>query len=173
MGRRVQQQTSVEASFELNRRWRPALMAFFMRRVRDFAEAEDLTQEVFVRVMAAETDVRRPDAFVFQIAANLLLDRARKSRVRERYRAEAAFASERAVDYLDPHAIAAAREQMSDFIQALEALPERLRTMFVLYRFENMSQEMIGATYGISASAVKQQLAKAMAQLTRRMRDSG
>jgi RNA polymerase sigma-70 factor (ECF subfamily) len=32
----------------LNRRWRPALVAFFLRRVRSHAEAEDLTQEVFV-----------------------------------------------------------------------------------------------------------------------------
>src|SRR3546814_11671973 len=39
---------------QLNRRFRPGLMAFFLRRVGNHAEAEDLTQEVFVRL--ADTD---------------------------------------------------------------------------------------------------------------------
>lgn len=146
-------------------------MAFFLRRVRNHAEAEDLTQEVFLRITAVEREVHSPDAFVFQIAGNLLADRARKHKVRERYRAELALVPDREVDYLDPHAIASSREQMATFTAALDHLPERLRTMFILYRFENLSQDVIGTAYGITASAVKQQLAKAMAILTKRMRD--
>src|SRR3546814_12718639 len=57
----------------LNQRFRPALMSFFLRRIHNFAEAEDLTQDVIVRISerAATIDAARPDAYVFQIAANL------------------------------------------------------------------------------------------------------
>jgi RNA polymerase sigma-70 factor (ECF subfamily) len=42
--------------------------------------------------------------------------------------------------------------------------------MFILYRLEGMSQDMIGAAFGISKSAVKKQIAGAMAFLMGRMR---
>lgn len=65
---------------------------------------------------------------------------------------------------------------MEQLVRALEALPERTRTMFVLYKFEQLSQDTIAERYGISKSAVKQQIAKAMALLAsdgrRKMKDS-
>lgn len=43
--------------------------------------------------------------------------------------------------------------------------------MFILYRLENMQQADIGETFGITASAVKQQIAKVMAALAKTMRE--
>jgi RNA polymerase sigma-70 factor (ECF subfamily) len=62
-------------SGELSSAYRRPLMAFFLRHTDDRAEAEDLTQEVFVRILkgAPAATVQAPDAFVFTIAANLLL----------------------------------------------------------------------------------------------------
>lgn len=162
---------SVIIDVELNRRWRPALMAFFLRRVRDPAEAEDLTQEVFIRMLATADPAVHPDAFVFQIARNLIIDRARKLKIRANYRDAIAQDKLRHVDPLDPHQVASGKEHMATFVAAITELPERTRAMFILYRFENMSQDVIGASYGISASAVKQHIAKAMAVLNRKMRD--
>ena len=81
---------------DLSVRFRPALMAFFLRRIRNFSEAEDLTQEVLLRVaQKSETlDTGRPDAYVFQIAANLLRDRARRTNVRDAYLSGAAIIEE-------------------------------------------------------------------------------
>ena len=71
---------AAEGEFEqLNRRFRPALMAFFLRRIGNHAEAEDLTQEVFARLMAMGAEnLHQADAYVFQMAANLLRDRGRR-----------------------------------------------------------------------------------------------
>ena len=156
---------------QLNRRWRPALMAFFLRRIHNRAEAEDLTQEVFARMLRSDETGVQADAYIFEIAANLLTDRARKAKVREKYRESVGRDPDRDVDWLDPFHVAVGRERMATFAAALDQLPERTRTIFILYRIENLSQEAIGATYGISASAVKQQVAKAMAFLAKRMRD--
>lgn len=146
-------------------------MAFFLRRVGSRVEAEDLTQEVLLRMLNCDLPAGEPDSYVFRIAQNLLVDNARKTVVRERYRQRVAHEPERMLDPLDPHRIAASREQMAVFSAALAELPERTRTMFILFRLENLSQEAIGAAFGISASAVKQQIAKAMAVLSGKMRD--
>lgn len=156
---------------EFDRRWRRVLMSFFSRRIGDRAEAEDLTQEVFERMLRCEAGVDRPDAFVFQIAVNLLADRHRRYRVRERYRRFVEVEERRDVEFVDPHTIASGRQSVEQLIGALEALPERTRTMFVLYKFEQLSQDTIAERYGISKSAVKQQIAKAMALLASRMGD--
>ena len=156
----------------LSRQWRPALIAFFVRRVGSHAEAEDLTQEVFIRVLSAASQVSNPEAFIFEIARNLISDRARKLKVRDRYRAIIAADDERGLDTLDPYTIAVGREKIAMFAKALGELPERMRSIYTLYRFENISQDVIGHSFGISASAVKQQIAKATAQITKKLREA-
>ncbi|WP_227698767.1 RNA polymerase sigma factor [Sphingomonas hengshuiensis] len=138
------QQERVSEQTHLHRRWRPALMAFFLRRVRDHNEAEDLTQEVFLRLLNVGAHAQSPDAYVFQVAANLVTDRARRVRVRAEYREAASRQDDRHVEPIDPHRILAARAQLAAMTRALESLPERTRTIFTLYRIENMSQQMIG-----------------------------
>lgn len=62
----------------LSERYRQPLTAYFQRRVRSRNEAEDLTQEVFLRLVR-RLDVEaidNPEAFVFQSAVNLLRDRS-------------------------------------------------------------------------------------------------
>ncbi len=144
-------------------------MAFFLRRVQSYAEAEDLTQEVFARLLVGKGTTDQPDVYVFRTAQNLLVDRVRKLVVRQRYRETALTEPERDFDVLDPHTITASREEMAVFLSALATLPERTRTMFILYRLEHLSQDDIAATFGISTSAVKQQIAKATALLTKQM----
>ncbi|WP_287898034.1 RNA polymerase sigma factor [Brevundimonas sp.] len=154
----------------LNSRWRPALMAFFLRRVRDHAEAEDLTQEVFVRMLKGEV-AGAADSYVFQIAQNLLVDRARRASVRRQYRDRLGRSDALDFDPIDPERSALGRAELARFAAALSALPERTRVMFTLYRIDQMSQDAIGEAFGISKSAVKKQIASAMVAIMVRMRE--
>jgi len=157
---------------QLNRRWRPALLSFFLRRVRNRTEAEDLTQEVFARLLGASGAREAPkDAYVFQIAANLLRDHLRRSQVRDQYHALVMPLEDQAADSLDPARIAMGHDDFAALIAGLDALPERTRMIFTLYRLENLSFEAIAASYGISRSAVKKHVRKAMAALMARMRE--
>ncbi len=157
---------------QLNRRFRPGLMAFFLRRLGSHAEAEDLTQEVFVRLADADpAQMQSPEAYIFRMAANLLRDRSRREKVRFDYLADAMAADGAGVDVLDPLRVSAARESLVGLTDALRELPERDRAIFILYRLENVDKRDIAQAFEISLSTVERHLARAMAHVTRRVRD--
>src|SRR5437879_5231621 len=65
-------------------RYRGALNRFFERRAARLGDTEDLTQEVFLRLAARGNGERieRIDGYIFQTAASVLTDRARRNAVR-------------------------------------------------------------------------------------------
>jgi RNA polymerase sigma-70 factor (ECF subfamily) len=155
---------------ELSREFRPALMAFFLRRVRDHAEAEDLTQEVFSRLSAHPDKVMRSgSAYLFQVAANLLRDRARRQQVRRNYRETLGQIDGDAVELIDPFRVTAARSSIAALRAALDELDPTTSAIFVLYRLEYMSKDVIAEGFGITIRTVEKHLTKAMAQLTARL----
>lgn len=162
--------TSIQEDF--GRRWRPALLAYFMRRVRDHAEAEDLTHDLLAKLMQQDrSDIVTPEAYIFQMASNLLADRARRMKVRTQYREMVMRGDEKGIDVLDPFRVTAGRAQLAVIAKAMNDLPERTRQIFVLYRLENFGQDAIAETFGISVSAVKKHVARAMASLARSLED--
>ena len=124
------QPTQADELTSFHREYRPALMAFFLRRVRNYAEAEDMTQEVFIRIAAADRAMRQADAYVFQVAANLLRDRSRRDRVRGEYAAGVRVIDGAGVELLDLHRVAAGREALALFRDGLAELPERTRQIY-------------------------------------------
>ncbi|ATQ44059.1 RNA polymerase sigma factor [Caulobacter mirabilis] len=158
------------ALVELSRFYRPALMAFFQRRLRNHAEAEDLTQEVLARLVSMPADqMDNANAYIFQIAANLLRDRGRREKVRADYRFGVLAVEDNGVEALDPGRVLAGREALGQVAAVLRDLPERTRTIFILYRVEAMKKRDIAQSYGISVSAVDKHLMRAMALMIERL----
>jgi RNA polymerase sigma factor (sigma-70 family) len=156
----VQLKTETDAR-ALSRRFRPALIAFFVRRMNNHSEAEDLTQEVLMRVVerGAAIDERGPDAYVFQIAANLLRDRSRRLKVRAAYRSGFGMIDADRVEELDPDRV----------VQALNELPDRTRNIFILFRLENMKQREIAVALGLSVRTVEQHVIRASVHLRQQL----
>lgn len=165
-------EVEIEQTFEqLNRRFRPGLMAFFLRRLGNHAEAEDMIQEVFMRLATREAGhMQSPESYIFRMAVNLLRDRSRREKVRFTYRSEALAAEDAGIDMLDPSRVVAAKQSLQDFTEALRELPERTRDIFVLYRLENVDKRDIAQAFEISLSTLERHLARAMAHLTRSVR---
>jgi RNA polymerase sigma-70 factor (ECF subfamily) len=141
-------------------------MSFFLRRIRNRSDAEDLTQEVFIRLAKSGAKMDSADAYIFQIAANLLKDSARSNKVRADYRLSISGETDEAFEQIDPHRVMAGREELHLLREGLRELPERTRNIFILSRIENMSRGEIGATFGLSVSAVEKHLSRAMKSLT-------
>lgn len=158
---------------QFDRRFRLPLLAYFGRRVASAAEAEDLTQDVFERVLKSleRGPIQNPEALVFQIAVNLLRDRGRRAR---RHGTEEALPSEAVAELADaltvdlsPERVVLGEKTLAEVLAVLNSLAPRTRAMFFLYRLENLKIREIAELYGISASAVEKQVAKALLHLTR------
>lgn len=155
----------------LDAKFRRPLNSFFLRRVRDRAEAEDLTQQVFLRLIGSDSthELEHADRFVFTVAANLLKDRA-KSAAR-RYEVPSIdpelvqVLSLEAQEERSPERILSGRETLEEVFAMLDELGERTKAIFVLYRLENMKHREIAELLGIGVSTVEKHVIKATLHL--------
>jgi RNA polymerase sigma factor (sigma-70 family) len=163
---------------EIDARYRRPLVSFFMRRVRDTAEAEDLTQQAFLRLMNAvqRNEVENVESFLFTIAGNLVRDHHRRSERRSVDTTVSVDAglietlTAEMVEDRSPERVLIGRQSVADVLQALDELGERTRDIFILFRLENMKQRDIAALYGISQSTVEKHVARAVLHLATRRR---
>jgi RNA polymerase sigma-70 factor (ECF subfamily) len=138
-----------------------AMVAFCHHYVRDAARAEELAQDVFVKLFRA-ADRYEPSArfktFLYRIAANHCLNELRRGE----YAARAAQGADEPADpdalasgTAGPDADAEARMLEAAVKALLDRLPEKQRTAFVLARFEGLSYEEIADVLETTVSAVK------------------
>jgi RNA polymerase sigma factor (sigma-70 family) len=160
----------------LDARFRRPLMSFFLRRIGDRAEAEDLTQEVFVRLIGAiERDqIRDADALVFKIAGNLLRDRMRRAAIHGKAQIgefDDHLVSELTREFVEEHSperVVLARAEISAVLKALSELGERTKDIYVLFRLEGMKQRQIATLYRLGISTVEREVARATLHLALR-----
>jgi RNA polymerase sigma factor (sigma-70 family) len=151
-------------------RLRPALVAFFLRRCREPAEAEDLAQDVVVRALARARWISAEQArsYIFRIALNCWRDRGRRMLT---HGIVVDWDDEIALGIAEgnwPERVLSGKQELECIVTALRELSQRTRDIFVLCRLEKMKQADIARLMGISVSAVGQHLAKALAHLARR-----
>lgn len=149
-----------------SRRYRPALLRFFQRRMPPGADREDLVQEVFLRLARQDlTAIANVEGYLFQAAANVLKDWRRRG---VRHAADAHDPVEEdlpaEVDFT-PERVLLGKDAVSALIAALEALPERTRAVFLLYHFDQLPQAEIARRLGIAVRTVENNMAKAHAHL--------
>lgn len=147
------------------------LRRFLLRKTQDPDIADELTQEAFLRLLR-DRDVEalaEPKAFLFRVAGNLAIDRARTQRRRP---VTASIATDGTIDGQDagadgsdPERALIARQNLALVLSALDTLPPACRTAFVLFRFDGASQAEIAVALGISKSMVQKHVAAAMERL--------
>ena len=157
---------------QMDARYRAPLMTYFQRRLGSSTEAEDMTQEVFLRLaQRANAWGGIADGFIFTIAANLLRDRGRRAKSRsssqhfELNSDGISGGDEALVDCIEPERILLSREVLARVLRALDAAGPRTRDVFLLYRLEGMKQREIAQQFGISVSAVEKHIVKALKHL--------
>lgn len=143
----------------------PWLQGWFRRRLGDAAQAEDLSQDAFIRLLRAPRlpvgeEVR---ALLTTIAKGLLIDHYRHDALEKAYLAELAQ---------QPETLSPSPEQRAEALQYLIAIDRLLdglslkaRTAFLLSRIDKLTHAEIAAQLQVSASRVRQYLAQALLQL--------
>lgn len=135
------------------------------------ADAEDVTQEVFVRVFSRVSGLRDPDAlgsFVFSVTVRLLKWELRRRRVRRILQlADTADLPEQAVAPADSEA----REALGRLYAILDTLSADDRTAFVLRHMEGMSLPEIAEATGSSLATVKRRLSRATERVSSKVEE--
>jgi RNA polymerase sigma-70 factor, ECF subfamily len=139
--------------------------------LRNTAEAEDVVQDTFVRVLQqkrklAEIVEIRP--WLVRIAWNLALDRRRRVRPEQM---DEAFAAGLATDEMGADLALAEARRMKQVLDAIERLPGKERETLLLSAMEELSTAEIGKVLGRSESSVRSLLFRARTRLRERLGD--
>lgn len=154
--------------FELHR---GELQRFVSARCRDAVLAEDLMQELWLKIASLNPGpIANGRAYLFRMANNLILDHQRsrqRAMARDRQWIDSAGGHGLALaDRPDPAPLAdeaLAKEQENAALhQAIAALPPRAQHALVLHRIEGRGQAEVAQIMGISRSGVEKHLALAI-----------
>ena len=163
-------------------KYRKPIVNFMYRMVHNQAVAEELAQEVFLRVFRSRETYRaeaRFSTWLYRIATNLGVNHARDTR------------HERAAStvYLDePDAETGSTPDVADATPSVEAgllrdermrairehvmaLPERQRTAVLMHKYQGLDYKQIGAVLKLSESATKSLLFRAYQTLREKLKD--
>jgi RNA polymerase sigma-70 factor (ECF subfamily) len=146
----------------------------FVKRLAGPGRAEDLVQEVFIRVFRAIGSYRaggRFDSWLFTIANHLVIDQARK-------RGEAAFselgaAPVREARGPEPLEELEDRERREALLKAVERLPVDQRQVFLLREEAGLSFKEIAEMTGVSLNTALGRMHYAMESLRKAMKSHG
>jgi RNA polymerase sigma-70 factor, ECF subfamily len=167
-----------DSSFELLlHRYRTPVVNFLYRMVRDAAAAEDLAQEVFLRVYRARGQYMPTAKFttwMFRIATNLALNALRDGRYRRTEisidQSPTGHSSDGenekpALEIADQQATIEVelirRDRAEQIRRAVESLPEKQRAAVLLHKYQEMDYDEIAGVLGCSESALKSLLFRA------------
>ena len=151
-------------------RYREPLVRYFLRKRLPREAAEDCAQEVFLRLARTdEQTVQNAEAYLFTIAANVVVSFARKAKThREAYHhpiEDFSLVSGEA----GPDRVLEGREALLRLAAALGELPPVTREMFLLNREDGLTYTQIAARYALSVKAVERHIVRALSHIRLRL----
>jgi RNA polymerase sigma-70 factor (ECF subfamily) len=164
-------QTALEA---LMRKYYPRILNFIYRFLGNRQVAEDLTQEVFLKVYKSAfkyTPRSQFQTWLYTIAKNTALNELRRKRglfvsTDQTFNSDGNELTKEIADYeTAPDKDLMHKEKAAMIRQAIDDLPEKQRMAVILRRFEDFSYAEIAATLKVSDKAVKSLLSRAKLNL--------
>jgi RNA polymerase sigma factor (sigma-70 family) len=140
----------------------PALRAWLSRRRLGGLEIDDVIQETYTRLVAAESVSHVYDAksYAFQIAGSVVIDNLRRMKV-------VSISSVPDLDYLEvvsedpsPERQVIDRDELHRLAQMIAGLPGKVRDVFTLRRVYGLTQREVADRLGIAESTVEKHMAK-------------
>ncbi|VCU71824.1 putative RNA polymerase sigma factor FecI [Pigmentiphaga humi] len=154
----------IDGLFRDHRGW---LQGWLRRKLGNSADAADLLQETFLRVLGGRTAFRfqasdrfDPRRQLALIANGLVISKWRRDALEREYLA--ALAAMEPASAPSPEARAVAFELLCEIDAMLDELPPKCRQAFLLAQLDGMCQQRIAAELGVTRRTVHNYLARAM-----------
>lgn len=141
---------------------REELLRYFRVRLRSDVAAEDLVQDIYLKIAARPVEgVDNPAAYLYRLGSNLMLDR-----IKVRRRAEARDAQWHGVNVSDVGGVQIAEEvpadeataaklQLGKVLEAVKALPPAQQEAFRLHKLEGLTHAETAQAMGVSRSSIE------------------
>lgn len=172
------QSDDCKAFDEIVTRYKDGVYNYIWRMISSREDAEDLTQEVFVRAFRAIKSFRRESnlrTWLYRIATNLCVDRYRRVGLQkqlivpleqnQRYDDGEPVTLDLPDSTYDPHRVYEHTELHAEIHKALARLPGKLRSAVLLFDLEGMTYEEIAESVGCPVGTVKSRIFNARVQL--------
>jgi len=172
-----------ESAFDfLVQKYRRPLVSFMYRMARNTAAAEDLAQEVFLRVYRSRQTYEASAKFttwLYRIATNLAVNHARDTR-KERPEVmvsldepdeETGTTMDVADSTITAEEAIVRRERLAAIRNKVEALPERQRLAVLMHKYQQMDYKQIAEVLKLSESATKSLLFRAYESLREQLKE--
>ena len=166
----------------LVQKYRRPLVSFMYRMARNTAAAEDLAQEVFLRVYRSRQTYEASAKFttwLYRIATNLAVNHARDTR-HERPEVtvsldepdeETGTTLDVADGTISAEEALVRRERMAAIRSKVEALPERQKLAVIMHKYQQMDYKQIADVLKLSESATKSLLFRAYQTLREQLKE--
>jgi RNA polymerase sigma factor (sigma-70 family) len=151
-------------------KYKAGIYAYVYDKLRNFQDAQDVTQEVFLQAYRNLRSLRRWESFgfwLFRIARNQC---GKWARAQSR-RPDREFIEDKDPGVLEAPSMESYRESLVDesLQEALDSLPETYREVLMLHYFGGMSSMEIARAVGTSPTAIRMRLSRARSQLREEM----
>lgn len=150
---------------------RPSLVRFFAARLGSTTAAEDLVQELYLKLSSLGPDTRidNPSAFLYRTGQNLMLDRLRQDK-RASLR-DGAWQEVRELQAGEPALddALASRRRLAKLASIVEEMPAKMRQAFRLHKLDGLSQTETAKEMNISVSAVEKHISAALKTLLKKI----
>lgn len=152
----------VENLYTQHHNW---LKQWLLRRLGVPADADDLAQDTFVRIIRAQrpvNDLRQPLAYLATIANSLLINRWRRLAVERAY-AEALAMQPEQYD-ISPEERHLLIETLTQLDEMLDGLSPRIREIFLMSQLDGLTYKQIAAQLALSVDQVQRAMLKAFSR---------
>lgn len=155
--------------------YRQDVLGFLRSRVSGPEHAEDLLQQVFLRLMQRSdgSEIRKPEAYLRTTARHVLADFYRSQNARDQGIVLEYHEFQDVDEAWSPDDSLRSREFLDRLAAVLNALSPKVRQAFVLSRVYGHTYAEIGRTLSISPRTVEKHVAKGLARCFERLTDEG
>ena len=125
--------------------------------------ATDIAQEAFMRIWEKQLkpDKNKTKALLLKIAGDLFISNYRKQKTEQNFKLNL----KPEVIFETPEDQLKFKELKNTYVTALQRLPEKQRTVFLMSRMDEMTYTEIAANIGLSVKAVEKRMTQALAYL--------